>query len=87
MGLVAMDMMGKQRLGLYPNLHAHWNELGWSIQELLARVENPPSEKSVRRLESGKPIRLSTVNKLFNAIAAAKASEEKLDRIVEIRPA
>lgn len=65
----------KELMGLYPNLRNHRTTLGWSITELLRAVEYPPSEKSVRRLESGLPIRLATVNKLFNAIMAANAGQ------------
>lgn len=77
-------MTSKQALGLYPNLQKHRNELGLSIPELLAKVDNPPSEKSVRRLEAGQPIRLATVNKLFNAVIASNGSGHSLDRDVEI---
>jgi gamma-glutamylcysteine synthetase len=38
----------------------------------------------VRRLESGKPIRLATVNKLFNLITSS-LPEVELNRDVEIK--
>ncbi|TCQ16412.1 hypothetical protein [Rhizobium sp. PP-CC-3G-465] len=60
----------KEQLGLYPNLREHRTKLGLSIKEFLAKVENAPSEKSVRRLENGVPIRLTTVNKLFNSVSS-----------------
>ncbi len=60
----------KENMALYPNLREHRTNLGLTIGELLNKVENAPSEKSVRRLEKGEPIRLTTVNKLFNTIVA-----------------
>jgi len=76
----------RQLLGHYRNLQKHRTELGWSISELLTKVsENPPSEKSVRRLEAGQPIRMTTVNKLFNVINAAPGFAGKLDRHRELK--
>jgi len=64
-----MAQRRRQRLGLYPNLRRHREELGWSVPELLSKVDRGPSEKSVHRLENGYPIRLTSVSKLFNTIA------------------
>ena len=72
----------KQSLAGYKNLNLHRTELGWSIPELRAKTDGPPSERSVRRLESGYAIRAESAHKLFNVINAAKGGT--LARSVEI---
>jgi ribosome-binding protein aMBF1 (putative translation factor) len=66
----------KQRTATYVNLRAHREELGWSIAELLGKLQGSAvSEKSVRRLEDGRAIRVASVNKIFNAISAHYPNE------------
>jgi predicted transcriptional regulator len=58
----------KQQLARFPNLSKYRVELGLSISELSAKIGPVPSEKSIRRLEEGTPIRIASVNKVFNYI-------------------
>lgn len=71
-----MSPKRKEPMGLYPNLSQHRTELGLTVPELLRAIPNPPSDKSVRRLERGIPIRLTTVNKIFNAVAKLEGMSE-----------
>jgi ribosome-binding protein aMBF1 (putative translation factor) len=66
-------MTGKrQRVGLFPNLMTYRTELGLSVPELAAMLGNRPSGKSIGRLESGHPIRIESVNKVFNEVNKLK---------------
>lgn len=71
-------------MGLFPNLQNLRLRLGWSIQDLLQKTPQAPSDKSVRRLEKGVPVRLATAHKLFNAVSAAKPDGKSLVRDEEI---
>jgi len=58
----------KQRMGTFPRLEELRTQLGLSPSELLAKISYAVSDRSLRRLESGKAIRLTSVNKLFHAV-------------------
>lgn len=69
----------QQRLARYPTLQEHREKLGWSVQDLLTKIEGSSvSERSVRRLEEGLAIRANNVHKVFNTIA--KHYPEHLER-------
>lgn len=75
--------MTGQRLAKYPNLIEHLSTLAWSRSELLSKAGNPCSERSVKRLEDGFPIRHTNVSKLFAAIN--QHMDDKLDYKTEIQ--
>jgi ribosome-binding protein aMBF1 (putative translation factor) len=83
----AKDSVGTrrtQRVARYPKLQAQREALGWSIQELIAKLQGSSvSERSIRRLEQGLPIRATSAHKVFNAIAAH--FPEKLIRDEQIK--
>ncbi|WP_147021520.1 hypothetical protein [Methylobacterium radiotolerans] len=57
-------------MATYANLRAHREALGWSIPELISKLEGAAiSERSVRRLEDGYGIRPESAHKIFNAIS------------------
>jgi hypothetical protein len=57
-----------QRLAIYPNLTVHRERLGWTVSEIARRLNDIPSEKSVRRLEDGNGIRASSVFRIFTLV-------------------
>ena len=75
---------GRQRLARYQNLRSHRDALGWSLGDLLARLDNTPSEKSLRRLENGEPIRASSAFRVFHKIRAASATPLDAETEIEI---
>ena len=78
-------MVGKkQRLARFPRLQVLREELGWSIHDLLSKVDFALSERSVRRLENGEAIRITSANKLFHAINESRHEAEKLIQSKEI---
>jgi len=79
-----MPTSSREPMGLFPNLQGLRMKLGWSIQDLLQKTSQAPSEKSVRRLEKGVPVRLATAHKLFNAVNAAKPDGKTLIRDEEV---
>jgi hypothetical protein len=69
----------RQRLARYIGLREHRERLGWGLHDLVAKLDGPAlSERSVRRLEQGLPIRAENAHKVFNAIS--KAYPEALSR-------
>jgi len=54
-------------------------KLGWSPGELRMKLEFPPSARTIKRIEDGYAVRLPTVHKIFNAIAAAYHEPLKRD--------
>ena len=71
----------KPRVAIYVGLQEHREEIGWSIPELIAKLEgNSMSERSIRRLEEGKAIRAENANRVFNTIKRFHPSGAELSR-------
>ena len=60
----------RSRMATYKLLQEHRELLGWSIADLLGNLEGKRiSERSVRRLEEGLPLRADSVNHIFNIVS------------------
>ncbi len=57
-----------RRLARFPRLRTLREELGWTISFLAQRIENAPSERTLKRIEDGYEVRVETVNRVFNTI-------------------
>jgi len=69
----------RPRLARYAGLRDHRERLGWSVHDLIAKLDGSAiSERSVRRLEQGLPIRAENVHKVFNTVS--KYYPDKLSR-------
>jgi hypothetical protein len=71
-------------MGRFPNLNSYRVQIGWEISDLVAALNDAgPSERSIRRLEAGYSIRLTSVYRVFNLLNGKL--NKKLDPKVEIQ--
>lgn len=60
--------MAKQILGSFPNMQQHRIKAGLEISDLVTALGGKPGERSLRRLENGGSIRMTSVNRIFNIL-------------------